>query len=401
MLPMETPIFANDDAFFCRFFTEIGAHRDTSGRPLHEVDFRAEEHKEAFSVCPFNDSRKGYLINKDALTQITSEWQDVVDGVRYFKRLFDGPDRIQDELVRSWVVSLAAMFAPLYLFNRQENTIKNGALPTPVAGVFKIMLDVPTTIDLMLMERAGAGLSADGPAYTVSAIRKFADERLILVNGDYACAGSPKLIDNILSIMTEPSAPMADSPAGFAQLMGNTGPFMPFCHLMSIQYVAGLIYIITTTIVARHLRYLTRIPPQISAHAATAEQTMRPAAYARRSQIMMEMMGRSDHRRAALTLLVNIVKDGRPWKNGDKTSACLEEFLDESLALAASIHLQHLRMTFELYTDYQKRASDMIRDLQNKIEATIGAPNMFPPSPIFGNPSRHPVLTLIKNFEAV
>lgn len=398
---MIDPLFANDDAFFCRFFTEIGAHRDTSGRPLHEVDFRLEEHEDAFSVCPFSDSRKGYLINKNALAQITSEWHEVVEGVRYFKRLFDGPERIQDELARSWTVSLAAMFAPLYLFNRQSNTIKNGQLPTKMAGVFKIMLDVPTTIDLMLMERAGAGRHADGPAYSVSAIRTFADERLILVNGDYACAGSPKLIDNILNIITEPSDPIVDDSHDFSQLMGDSGYFMPFCHLMSVQYVTGLIYIITTTITAQHLRYLIGATSRINFKSPTPDQAARPAAYDRRSHIAMEIMGRSDHRRAALTLLVNIVKDGSLWRSNNNIASMIEDFLDDSLALAASIHLQDKHMAFKLYNDYQKNTSEFIRTLQNMIEATIGAQNMFPPLPLFGNPSRHPVMTLVNHFETL
>jgi hypothetical protein len=37
------PPFPNEDAFYCRFFTEVGSYLDAANRRLHEVDFRAEE----------------------------------------------------------------------------------------------------------------------------------------------------------------------------------------------------------------------------------------------------------------------------------------------------------------------------------------------------------------------
>lgn len=380
------PAFANDDAFFCRFFLEIGGIRDTSGRPLHEVDFRSEEHPTAFGKCPFHDSRRGYLINKEALTQITSEWAEVLEGVRYFKRLFDVSRRPEDTIARAWVISLAAMFAPPFLLNRRLAPIANGQIPTPLAGVFKIMLDVPTTIDLMLAERASQRCGPPERDDDVHDIREFADSRLILVNGDYACAGSPKLIDNVLDIINEPPAPELGQSEGFGPLIGDQARFMRFCHLMTVQYVMGLTYIVTTSLTAR------KVDPGVDKGLPdSAEERGRPSAYDRRTRIMLNVMQEPDSRAAALKGLFGLATDHRIWGVPQEDIRYAIPFLEASLDLARRTDGSGASDLMPLYHDYHLEALAAFGESHAKIEDAIGAPGIFAQPPVFGAEGRHPL----------
>lgn len=373
------PPYPNDDAFFCRFFTEVSSLRDAAGRPLHEVDFR--EQGDAYVRCPFHDSRRGYLMNRAALTQITGEWSEILSGIRFYSSLFHGaPD-----FARAWRISLSTMFAPLYLVHRAKAPYADGALPTPISGVFKIMLDVPTTMDLMVIDRRADGILHEIGSHLPAEIQRYADSTSILLNGEYACAGAPGLIENTLGILFA-DIPPGDSRSGvFAEAFAEEEEFLAFCYLMSTQYVAGLLYLFSTMLA------MERAFSQLGA-AHGAPDGERLSAYERRRRIALEALTTSPPARSALLRrFASLVADEGCWRGSSADRLGLESLLDDSALFIGRLEGASPSAIVSAHQAYQQTVEQTLRLLQRKIADCIGATQMFSPAIRFGNPALNPV----------
>lgn len=355
------PAYPNEDAFYCRFFTEVSSLRDAAGRPLHEVDFR--EGGDAYTRCPFHDSRRGYLMNKAALTQITSEWAEILNGVRFYTWLFEGS--APRDLARAWRISLASMFAPLYLIHRGTNPYADGALPTPLSGVFKIMLDVPTTLDLMVLNGWRDSIAtACGPMQPTE-IQNFADSHLILLNGEYACAGAPGLIQSVVGILFSEGR----DDHRFATYLGDREEFLTFCYLMSCQYVVGLLYLHASAIA------MERAFSFCNGQGVPIESPM--SAYERRRRFALAALAGRERYEGAFRGLCALVADERGWGLdvgkrwvGDSSLHEALEFLDR-IATADAVEISHAHALFE------SRMAVALSSLQMAITRSIGAKAMF------------------------
>ncbi len=382
-----SPLYPNEDAFYCRFFTEVSSCVDAAGRRLHEVDFRDEETPGAYVKCPFHDTRRGYLMNKSALTQITSEWSQILEGIGFYTALFESNSSAELNLGRAWRICLASMFAPLYLLHRSKNCFQNGELPTPVSGVFKIMLDVPTTIDLMILKDYPADLPADAAHDIPRQIQTFADENLILLNGEYACAGSPGLIQTVARILFENRKPVVEEYPLFQEYFGYHDEFRRFTYFMSLQYVAGFTYILTTSL-AMEYAFLQLHDTRHSSLANPAIE--KPSAYERRREIALEAMSRPELRKKSLRRFAALVENPAGWQveSGQNLgiSRCVqlsEDFLD----FAAGASPDGIAVSYQVY---QEQVGQFLLSVQSEVETAIGAVGMFPPAVRFGNPENHP-----------
>lgn len=377
------PPYPNDDAFFCRFFTEVSSLRDAAGRPLHEVDFR--EGGEAYSTCPFHDSRRGYLMNKAALMQIAGEWSEIVEGVRFFTSLFEGGG--QRDFSRAWRISLAAMFAPLYLVHRSKRPFADGTLPTAVSGVFKIMLDVPTTMDLMLMKGWNDAIANSVHQDHPRQIQEFADSNLILLNGDYACAGSPGLIQNIVTILFEGHR-RSDSKLGVvSECFGEPQEFLAFCYFMSSQYVVGLLYLLSTMI-SMERAFAT------FAEGSVAAEEGRMSAYERRRRIALDVLDGPVNCEGIFRQLSELVQDESRWGLPSAYRLDTIAVLDESIAFRQRIERATAQEIAKAHGDYQNVIESTLSGIQNEIVTLIGAKEMFASRIRFGDPQLHPAQIL-------
>lgn len=383
MKPIAPP-FQNDDAFFCRFFTEVGSYIDTADRRLHEVDFRMEEGEQAFKKCPFHDSRKGYLMNNAALRQITSEWVDIREGVGFFTSLFEVDNEKDLNLARAWRISLSTMFSPLYLFKRKENPFNNGELPTSVSGLFKIMLDVPTTIDLMIMQDAQNEIEISTPKEASKQISAFADSSLILLNGEYACAGSPGLIDDIISIMFENRKYIKAALPRWSSYFPNPKQFQSYNYYMTAQYVIGLMYLISTAVSMEVAFKSLQEIDGLDFSALSTEREDKLSAYERRRRIMLNIVRDCDKGEAVFRKFYNLACDPRKWNLQVEENQGLRNCLDLSLSFLKKTDTATPQRISTLHHDYSEAVGHILAQLQKMIELTIGSKGMFPDNVKFG-----------------
>lgn len=354
------PALPNDDAFFNRFFAEVGSYRDTVGRPLHEVDFRAEESPQAFKACPFHDSRAGTLINNQALRQIMQDWREVERGLSFFAQSEALSVRGAQDLLNAWRVSLATIFAPLYLVHRKEQALASGEIPTVVSGLFKIMLDVPTTLDLMFFAMPQKMQSLQGKDAARS-IYAYANESSILVNGAYSCAGAPNLIDAIAMRLV---CATGETSEAWRALFPDWGHFSRFSALMTAQYAVSLIYQAALAVSMEDL----------CAHAGVqhASPQMPLAAYERRRRIVLSHWKDAAHWTPTLSCIQHAVCEGLL----DMQARIEPVFTATQRYLHAARGAGLAEVSF-LHEEYHALVEDCIQALQNDIHRHLQTESLF------------------------
>ncbi len=391
------PAFPNDDSFYCRFFTEVGPYQDAAGRHLHEVDFR--EGGETFKKCPFHDSRKGYLINQAALKQIGSEWPQILQGIKYFTSLYEVQDEQNANLARSWRISLASMFAPLYLFHRKENAYANGQLPTSVSGVFKIMLDMPTTLDLMFEEGHDRNVASGVGVETAKSIQEFANKHLILLNGKYACAGPPGMIDEVSSILFQ-NLKFADDQFGeWNDYFYDREQFQSFCYGMTNQYVMGLMFQMATMISMESAFEKLEAQGQIIPSLGNEDENYL-SAYERRRRFTLNIVKNPSNFEGVLNQFSKLVKEPSAWntsvENTYPVDACLDVCMDfVSKALNAAP-----QQTSAMHAQYSAKVKSLVALTQKDIGAVLGTEGAFPKEILLGRISETPASLLQRLFTA-
>jgi len=366
MRPIAPP-FPNETAFFCRFFKDIGSYRDEDNRPLHEVDFRAEQSADSYSTCPFRDSREGYLINRAALHQIAAKWKDVLAGLQFFTSLSEGRHKeCVLGLGRAWHVSLAVMFSPIYLFHRAKQPLADGGLPVEIAGLFKILLDVPTTIDLMFMK------SPSDDFQDPKAIQRFADNYLILLNGEYACAGPPTLIDEVIELLYDKPDIALDNP--FRRFFPDVPEFLEFVDHMTRQYVVAIYYQLATMFAMEcafgELSRLGLYTPLV------IRDDHKFSAYERRRRIALSAMTNSDMRETALTAFAQQIKEESHRSFSAESFEISQALLQSQQFLREVSHLSP-REILVAHREYQVQVGHFLRSCRRNIEDSIGAQGLF------------------------
>jgi hypothetical protein len=359
--------------------TEIGAYLDEDNRRLHEVDFREEQEREVYTRCPFRDSRHGLLMNKSALNQIGSNWGSIMAGVGYFSALFPPTLEGEDDLARAWRISLATMFAPLYLLKRPLNPFPNGKLPAPVAGVFKIMLDVSTTIDLMVMSEGSNHPVRLSRQRTAQEVRDYAEKHLLLLNGRYVCAGPDSLIHQVTHLLFCPIDELTPMRGAFDSFILDRTEFMAFAYLMSVQYIVGVTYqLVTMALMERAFRELNRYGlyvPQPS-----NEGQVFPSAYERRRRIALDCVLDETARTNVLIQVHALASSPHNWGMA-KLPGMSRPFLDNSISVLKDSEFMSAPEINELHKNFKRTAVSEIHKCQRSISTVVPDPELFPPNP--------------------
>ena len=273
------PPIPNELAFFLRFFLEVGSLRDSAGRALHEVDFRNELSSSDERRCPYPGSRQGQRINQVALNGIVKDWVSIKTLMRTLVERTPALGQLTDARVQAWARSLVPMFLPTYVAYASR-----AVLDTTTSGLFKIMLDVPTTIDLMLAADCVTGRTAsDCAAAAASEVARFAEGTGILNNGEWACAGPEKLIVEILDLLTaSPERPQSDSK-------------LPLCLESDAFFETYFLYLIQQYAVSQAFQICTAYGMEnafksFRSTSPVESSASRPSAYATRRQLMLNLL---------------------------------------------------------------------------------------------------------------
>jgi hypothetical protein len=245
--PVAPPI-PNATSFYLRFFKSISGLRDNADRPLHEVDFREQLSNDDTKPCPYPGSRHGYLMNQSALRVIANDWRRIRAGLSLLTAEISLEPFGREAGTLMWARSLLPMFVPLYALHTVAHTGADITLPTDVSGLFKVMLDVPTTVDLMLVEQWSAAEPGDPEGYSPEAIAAYAERKGILNNGKWTCAGPPGLISELL-VLLRPARADNDGDASSLDTLVSPEDFEAFATPTIRQYALSQAFQVCTTFV--------------------------------------------------------------------------------------------------------------------------------------------------------
>jgi hypothetical protein len=243
--PIAPPV-PQRNAFDLRFFERISSVRDEAKRSLHEVEFRDELSAADMKVCPYPGLRHGYLMNQAALRIIGRDWSKILAGMRFLVGQVTLQMFQHDPAVLIWARSLLPMFLPQYLLGGPVQVRVDVAIPTDVSGLFKVMLDVPTTIDLMLIKEWSTAPCVVRP-FSPNTIAHYATNSGILNNSEWTCAGPPNHITRILSLL-EPSDVESSEVTSLRDLI-PAGEYDTFAVMKIRQYALSQAFQVCTAVV--------------------------------------------------------------------------------------------------------------------------------------------------------
>lgn len=280
--PLAPPI-PNATAFYLRFLTDITGVRDAAGRPLHEVDFREELTVGDAISCPYPGCRHGQLMNKGALRVIGGEWQAILENLSGLVASVWLKPFEACTATAFWARSLLPMFLPLYLLRKSASRKKECMrLPGSISGLFKVMLDVPTTIDLMLAQQWARGSERALAPRSSGSISAFAERSGVLNNGEWSCAAPPGLMNEFLELLWR----RADVSTGDESLLSkqlDMDAFGKFARAMISQYASSIAFQIATAYLMESC--FSRLPGEQAPQSASRASL---SAYERRRRILLD-----------------------------------------------------------------------------------------------------------------
>src|SRR5262249_10539982 len=122
--------------------------KDQDGRPLGEAN-APEESQRGIEIdwreCRYQGSRYRHPkhMNVSALRQITDNWEDLIIGSRYLRKIYlshFGVGLITHN--HAWRLAKIATMLPIYLLSRPKDRFMDGQLPVLVAALFKVVAGV-------------------------------------------------------------------------------------------------------------------------------------------------------------------------------------------------------------------------------------------------------------------
>lgn len=315
--PVAPPV-PSETSFYLRFFAEVASIRDRAGRPLHEVDFRAEIGVSGVRRCPYAGSRLGRKMNWEALRVIAAEWSAIVGTMWFLRRAVPVREELLGAGECAWTRALLPMFLPIYICLKGERR-SSTEVDTVVSGLFKVMLDVPTTLDLMLASEWAGGSTTD---YTPSAVAEYAERTRILNNGEWTCAGPPGLIQEVLEPVCEEheeEGTSANSPFSCHRQI-DLDEFGRFASMMARQYALSQAFQVGTAFA------MERVFAQLDAMADPKHR--RPwSAYERRRRIFLSLCRDASSCRAIVRGFLRLSLRSEGSQCDGPIEACAEELL--------------------------------------------------------------------------
>jgi len=184
---------------------------DVDGRPIGELASRRYDAIETEVVsCPYHDARRGLPMNRTALRQLSSCWDDVLAAAAWLS----GPDAT---VHRAWWAAVAGITAP-----RIHHEAEAGPVPRVLSALYKGCLGFSQVLTALLLTDDGV---ADAPLRSLGDADAFfalLDDGRWLVGQVQACAGPAPMIGQLLTALGPSTAPAA--PAALAAL-GDPRPW--------------------------------------------------------------------------------------------------------------------------------------------------------------------------------
>jgi hypothetical protein len=228
----------------------IGAYKDDQGRPIGERNAPAEAMKGVPLVlreCPYRDSRFKHELpmNVSALKQVRQYWLPVLDDVRalrheYLERYPCSPPDMLD----LWKMSRMITVVPTYLARRRRAQFTTGQIPAEIAALYKIVLGVYQTFDVMLVQATIAGQDIHMQVTPALMIRHIEAQKLF-VSPHGVCGGPMPMVEEILSVVIYGTGD-EENASEIKEFIAPLDEFFEYSALETLLQLAKYIYLVNS-----------------------------------------------------------------------------------------------------------------------------------------------------------
>lgn len=174
-----------------------GDYTTVSGRPVYELSTDSASIQNAvdngikfdLQKSKQQGSRKGYDVNISALTDLSSRWQDVLNGLVWLRNNCYGDDQEDIPIQDAIALCVIANAMPSFLVNRATNTFSPyGEIPDSVGGVFK------TTAGLDVALKTLSETIKSQASFNVEKIYTIAENKRLFIENGRACPAPKTMI---------------------------------------------------------------------------------------------------------------------------------------------------------------------------------------------------------------
>jgi hypothetical protein len=216
-------------------FQNVLRFRDAAGRPLGEGKLPADLRADVPMVlrsCHYPGSRfrHAHPMNLSALQQLKQNWEDcrrLLGWLRAHHLAATGADRVT--LSGLWQIARCGQSLPGWLLFRRVDPVADGAVPTAVAAVFKVVIGITFAAQSLHLTAMLDGSHDEAAAVDVPRLLDHIESHGLLVGPSQVCAGPRRMIAEVLALLVDgdPHAPPhADTrDAGAARLIGDIAAF--------------------------------------------------------------------------------------------------------------------------------------------------------------------------------
>jgi hypothetical protein len=179
---------------------------------------------------------------------MSEHWQAAMADCRELRGWIAKDPQQPSTMFEVWKIAIAGTAVPAFLHRRAQQPLGDGALPARVAAVFKMAVGLPLIVQRINITRS---LPFD-TRLPAAAYHEFAEETKTFKRyGERVCAGSPKMIDELLDALISPHDRTATTPS-LADIVGDVPGFLGYLDAMTLFWLtSAAVYLQYHQVVAR------------------------------------------------------------------------------------------------------------------------------------------------------
>ena len=228
----------------------LGSHKDDEGRPIGERNASPEALENVPLVlreCPYRDSRFRHELpmNVSALKQVSQHWYTVLSDVQALRNeYFRHYPLASPDMLHLWKLTRMITALPAYLTRRRHGQFMSGHIPAEIAVLYKVVLGVYQTFDVMMIQATFAGYDLHMQVTPASMIRLVEAQKLF-VSPHGVCAGPMDMVGEILSVVINGND-KAENSSETKELIGPIHAFFEYCSLETMLHLSKYIYLVNS-----------------------------------------------------------------------------------------------------------------------------------------------------------
>lgn len=239
--------------FFKDPLYSLGDFKDDEGRPIGERNASPEGLKDVPLVlkeCPYKDHRfkHEFPMNVSALKQINQHWDAVIDDVHTLRHEFlerypaatDPPD-----MLHLWKLTRMICVLPAYLVREPQHQLGSGQVPAEIAALYKVVLGVYQTFDVILMQATIAGYNLDKQV-TPALMLNLVEAQKLFVSPHGVCAGPTFMVEEILSVIIYGKENAQNASTRIKECIGSMDDFFDYYSHEALLHLSKYIYLVNS-----------------------------------------------------------------------------------------------------------------------------------------------------------